>query len=87
MSVLPPFSGPNPRCIKCGNRGAYTHYVNQFPQHLRRECDRCSYPWREATVEQELPIHVGGNAEDCPACTGTNPPYPFLCPGPKEPQP
>lgn len=29
-------------------------------------------------------VHVGGNAEGCPACTGTNPPYPFLCPGPKE---
>lgn len=29
-------------------------------------------------------IHVGGgaNAEDCPACHGTNPPYPFICPGP-----
>jgi hypothetical protein len=28
--------------------------------------------------------HVGGgaNAEDCPACSGTNPPYPFICPGP-----
>lgn len=25
--------------------------------------------------------HVGGNAEDCPACHGTNPPYPFICPG------
>jgi hypothetical protein len=23
----------------------------------------------------------GANAEDCPACTGTNPPYPFTCPG------
>lgn len=31
--------------------------------------------------------HVGGgaNAEDCPACTGTNPPYPFICPGPDAP--
>lgn len=28
------------------------------------------------------PQHVGGNAEDCPACSGTNPPYPFTCPGP-----
>jgi hypothetical protein len=30
------------------------------------------------------PVHVGGNvnAEDCPACTGSNPPYPFICPGP-----
>lgn len=26
--------------------------------------------------------HTGGNAEDCPACSGTNPPYPFICPGP-----
>lgn len=26
--------------------------------------------------------HVGGNAEDCPACEGSNPPYPFLCPKP-----
>ena len=26
--------------------------------------------------------HRGGNAEDCPACHGTNPPYPFICPGP-----
>lgn len=25
--------------------------------------------------------HVGGNAENCPACAGTNPPYPFICPG------
>jgi hypothetical protein len=28
--------------------------------------------------------HRGGNAEDCPACFGTNPPYPFLCPGPDD---
>ncbi|MFE9003147.1 hypothetical protein ACFYOY_13540 [Streptomyces sp. NPDC007875] len=29
--------------------------------------------------------HIGGNAEDCPGCHGTNPPYPFICPGPDEP--
>jgi hypothetical protein len=28
------------------------------------------------------PEHTGGNAEDCPACAGTNPPYPFICPRP-----
>ncbi|MFD8088691.1 hypothetical protein [Streptomyces malaysiensis] len=28
--------------------------------------------------------HAGGNAEDCPGCDGTNPPYPFICPGPDE---
>ncbi|MEU7293347.1 hypothetical protein AB0A76_09105 [Streptomyces exfoliatus] len=33
--------------------------------------------------DQTPPVHVGGNAEDCPACTGTNPPYPFICPGAK----
>lgn len=27
-------------------------------------------------------LPAGSNAEDCPACAGTNPPYPFLCPGP-----
>jgi hypothetical protein len=26
--------------------------------------------------------HSGGNAEDCPVCHGTNPDYPFICPGP-----
>ncbi|WP_275558561.1 hypothetical protein [Streptomyces sp. 5-6(2022)] len=34
-----------------------------------------------APAERE---HIGGNAEDCPGCAGTNPPYPFLCPGPDE---
>ncbi|HEY9413731.1 MAG TPA: hypothetical protein VIQ30_03150 [Pseudonocardia sp.] len=35
--------------------------------------------------EQPAPAtHIGGNAEDCPACAGTNPPYPFICPGPKD---
>lgn len=35
------------------------------------------------------PVHIGGqtNAEDCPACTGTNPDYPFICPGPAAEQP
>jgi hypothetical protein len=35
-------------------------------------------------LESAPPVHVGGNvnAEDCPACTGSNPPYPFICPGP-----
>lgn len=30
----------------------------------------------------ESPKHrKGANAEDCPACANTNPPYPFICPG------
>lgn len=31
------------------------------------------------------PVHLakGTNAEDCPGCAGTNPPYPFICPGPE----
>lgn len=37
---------------------------------------------RQAAVGPN-PQHLGNqaNAEDCPACHGTNPPYPFLCPG------
>lgn len=32
--------------------------------------------------EQTEPVrHLGGNAEDCPACDITTMPYPFLCPG------
>ncbi|MDH6226235.1 hypothetical protein [Streptomyces sp. MJP52] len=36
-----------------------------------------------AATEATAPQHIGGgaNAEDCPACHGTNPPYPFICPG------
>jgi hypothetical protein len=35
-------------------------------------------------VESGRLAHIGNraNAEDCPACHGTNPPYPFICPGP-----
>ncbi|MGW1405042.1 hypothetical protein [Streptomyces sp. NPDC002403] len=32
-------------------------------------------------ADRAAPKHTGGNAEDCPACHGTNPPYPFICPG------
>ena len=47
---------------------------------------RCICPCHQQT---EPPVHIGGgaNAEDCPACTGTNPPYPFICPGPDAEQP
>jgi hypothetical protein len=36
----------------------------------------------EHEQQAEPLVHVGGNAEDCPACAGTNPDYPFICPGP-----
>lgn len=36
----------------------------------------------EAQQQPDTAVHVGGNAEDCPAFHGTNPPYPFICPGP-----
>jgi hypothetical protein len=32
--------------------------------------------------EHGQPRHQGGNAEDCPACSRTNLPYPVICPGP-----
>ncbi|MEW2302036.1 hypothetical protein AB0958_19020 [Streptomyces sp. NPDC006655] len=46
------------------------------------------YPMRRSdcrpTAPDPAPEHLdaGANAENCPACKGTNPPYPFLCPGP-----
>ncbi|MGY4931591.1 hypothetical protein ACWD7T_10800 [Streptomyces sp. 900116325] len=40
----------------------------------------------EPAADREPLTHLakGANAEDCPACKGTNPPYPFLCPGPEQ---
>lgn len=37
-------------------------------------------PGPAATEATQPAEHNGGNAEDCPACADTNPPYPFLCP-------
>lgn len=40
--------------------------------------------WPDGNYEARPPaVHVGNrvNAEDCPACSGTNPPWPFICPG------
>lgn len=60
-------------------------------------CNDCGQPWpcevtraldgtgpAPAVTEGTDAEHLGGgaNAEDCPACDGTNPPYPFICPGP-----
>ncbi|MFD0035573.1 hypothetical protein ACFVJK_46870 [Streptomyces sp. NPDC127172] len=43
-------------------------------------------PWslNDFRPDTAPPQHLenGANAEDCPACKGTNPPYPFICPGP-----
>lgn len=66
MTNLPPFSGNNPTCPKCGNVGATTRYTNQFGQgwmqydypegpriegeHLVRECNRCGFAWPEAVI-------------------------------------
>ncbi|MER8086597.1 hypothetical protein ABTZ57_16040 [Streptomyces sp. NPDC094048] len=57
-----------------------------------REAEQYAIDYREqlhmyrAVEEQRQaaaarPRHTGGNAEDCPACVGTNSPYPFICPG------
>ncbi len=62
---LPPFSGDNPTCPKCGNEGASTTWMaygridderitlgnpDLWPERLHRECRRCSYSWGEAIV-------------------------------------
>lgn len=44
-------------------------------------------PNNPATSDGTPPVHTGVNAENCPACKGTNPDYPFICPGPDAEQP
>lgn len=55
---LPPFSGDDPTCVKCGNVGALTEFSEQNQttglggERLVRTCTRCRYSWDEATVDQ-----------------------------------
>jgi predicted nucleic-acid-binding Zn-ribbon protein len=65
-TALPPFSGDDPTCPKCGNVGADTRFLaygscsheaglilgNESNERLHRECRRCEYAWDEATVKQ-----------------------------------
>lgn len=61
MTDLPPFSGDDSLCRKCGEQGATTRWVPRgfFGVHgargecLERACRRCDYAWAEATVEQK----------------------------------
>jgi hypothetical protein len=54
----PPFSGDEPRCIKCGNEEALTEWKPAEKlggallkeERLRRCCARCDYEWNEAVV-------------------------------------
>jgi hypothetical protein len=58
-ATLPPFSGDEPRCIKCGNEGAFTAWKEAEKlgssilkeERLRRSCSRCDYSWDEALVQ------------------------------------
>jgi hypothetical protein len=55
--------------------------LRKFAAELRGKADALERPPASPAVP---PQHIGNgaNAEDCPACSGTNPPYPFVCPGP-----
>lgn len=55
--------------------------ADALPQTRRALHDVRAALGRPAEAQPATAGHRGGNAEDCPAC-GTNPPYPFLCPGP-----
>lgn len=75
---LPPFSGDNPTCPKCGNTRALTAFLPYGQcvygggqdliigfdpnERLHRECTRCGYAWDEATVEQP-PTKIEGGTE------------------------
>jgi hypothetical protein len=67
-----------PRCPHCQMPHDPTPSMNLTCASIRASIrDRDA-----AEAQQPAPRHVGGNAEDCPACRGTNPDYPFICPGP-----
>jgi RNA polymerase subunit RPABC4/transcription elongation factor Spt4 len=61
VSDLPPFSGDDTTCPKCGNEGASTQWIprgfvsaNGAPgECLERVCGRCAFVWAEATVEEK----------------------------------
>ncbi len=56
---LPPFSGDEPRCTKCGNEVALTEWKPAEKlggtvlreERLRRRCARCDFGWDEAIVK------------------------------------
>ena len=68
---LPPFSGDNPTCPKCGHKGAVTRHrkageprtgevvliarAARYPERLERNCWRCDFTWDEALVEADAP--------------------------------
>lgn len=70
MDTLPPFSGDDTRCTKCGNTQASTTYRGEGErslgdffnptrcERLDRVCQRCRYAWSEAiaTRDQAAPF-------------------------------
>lgn len=62
---LPPFSGDEPRCTKCGNEGAFTEWKPAEKmggtvlreERLRRRCARCDFGWDEAIVNGDEAAH------------------------------
>lgn len=72
MDTLPPFSGDDTRCAKCGNDEASTSYTppnhlcacripTGIGERLCRVCLRCDFHWDEAIAENDDP----GRAPDC----------------------
>jgi hypothetical protein len=68
-------------CAACSpfHEGGVRRYVlTPYPCPTIRALDGSG----AVSEEQTGPVrHLGGNAEDCPACDLTTMPYPFLCPG------
>ena len=62
--------------VECSCGVLRTGPGSHLPECPNRSADETQQP------ETQARVHVGGNAEDCPACSGTNPDHPFICPGP-----
>lgn len=72
LPSLPPYSGDENRCVKCGNTGAFTIYQpaatvmavrasgslrrGPLPERLERRCTRCDYWWDEALQGTPAPV-------------------------------
>ncbi|MEV7805029.1 hypothetical protein AB0O28_18970 [Microbispora sp. NPDC088329] len=83
MTALPPYSGEDVTCPKCGNEGASTRFLPygtcahgtetlvtgwEPNERLHRECTRCGHAWDEQTREQMCKEDPGHLPASCRHC-------------------
>jgi hypothetical protein len=66
----------------CGHKGKGMRWHGETCGWIKQLTEEARALLAEPEPPTVPPVHVGGNAEDCPGCEGSNPDYPFICPGP-----